>query len=295
MKYPHCIHCRDHVTWYSIWFNVFMVTYKIIMSLVTNCAALMADAFHSMADLLASVFTLFSLRLSDRPADDKFAYGYGKIQHISSGIVGLILVIGSIFIMVDALLSIINNTFATPDRMSLVAAVVSTIGNELMFQYQRCVAVENNSPAIMANAWDNRSDAFSSVGMVVGLFFATVLDFPVADPLAAIILSILVIKIGIELIIEAVDNLMDASPDVEELEGIYKIIRAFPRIEGINYLRARSLGESLYIEADLRVDKDLKVFEGDLILAALTDKLRLNVENVGSMQFYLTPDVRDAA
>ncbi|MBF0191933.1 MAG: magnetosome biogenesis CDF transporter MamB [Magnetococcales bacterium] len=293
MKYPHCIQCRDDVTWYSIWFNVFMVAYKVVMSLVTNCAALMADAFHSLADLLASVFTLFSLRLSDKPADEKFAYGYGKIQHISSGIVGLILVVGSIFILVDALLSIINNTFATPDRMALLGAVVSTIGNELMYQYQRCVAIENNSPAIMANAWDNRSDAFSSIGMVIGLFFATILDFPIADPLAAILLSLLVIKIGIELIVEAVNNLMDASPDVEELEGVYTIIRTFPRIMGINYLRARSLGESLYIEADLRVNKDLKVFEGDLILAALKEKITQSVENIGSIQFYLTPDVRD--
>ncbi|MBF0144360.1 MAG: magnetosome biogenesis CDF transporter MamB [Magnetococcales bacterium] len=293
MKYPHCGQCRDEVTWYSIWFNVFMVVYKVIMSLVTNCAALMADAFHSLADLLASVFTLVSLRISDRPADEKFAYGYGKIQHISSGIVGLILVIGSIFILVDALVSILNNTYATPDRMALVAAVVSTVGNELMFHYQRCVAIENNSPAIMANAWDNRSDAFSSVGMVIGLFFATILGFPIADPLAAILLSLLVIKIGLELIIEAVDDLMDAAPDVAELEGLHQIIRAFPRVGGVNYLRARSLGEKLYIEADIRVDKNLKVYEGDVILAALREKILLGRENVGRIQFYLTPEVSD--
>ncbi|MBF0184929.1 MAG: magnetosome biogenesis CDF transporter MamB [Magnetococcales bacterium] len=290
MKYPHCAQCRDEVTWYSIWFNVFMVVYKVIVSLVTNCAALMADAFHSLADLLASVFTLVSLRISDRPPDDKFAYGYGKIQHISSGIVGLILAVGSVFILVDALMSIINRTYAAPENMALVAAVVSTVGNELMFHYQKCVAIENNSPAIMANAWDNRSDAFSSVGMVVGLFFATIMDFPIADPLAAILLSLLVIKIGVELIIEAVDDLMDSSPDVEELEELYKIIRSFPRVVGINYLRARSLGETLYVEADLRVDGRLKVFEGDLILAALKEKLKHSVENIGSMQFFLTPE-----
>ncbi|MBF0110530.1 MAG: magnetosome biogenesis CDF transporter MamB [Magnetococcales bacterium] len=292
MKYPHCVQCRDEVTWYSIWFNVFMVVYKIVTSLLTNCAALMADAFHSLADLLASVFTLVSLRISHRPPDDRFAYGYGKIQHISSGIVGLILIVGSIFILVEALLSMINNTFATPDRTALLAALVSTVGNELMYQYQRCVAIENNSPAIMANAWDNRSDAFSSVGMVIGLFFATILDFPIADPLAAILLSMLVIKIGVELIIEAVDNLMDASPDVAELKGLYQIIRTFPRVLGINYLRARSLGENLYIEADICVSKDLKVFEGDVILAALKEKVKHEVENIGSIQFFLTPEVR---
>ena len=293
MKHAHCAQCRDQVTWYSIWFNVFMVVYKVIMYLTTNCAALMADAFHSLADLLASVFTLFSLRISNKPADDKFAYGYGKVQHISSGIVGLILVVGSIFILVDAAVSIVYNTFATPDRMALLGAVVSTIGNELMFQYQRCVAVENNSPAIMANAWDNRSDAFSSIGMVIGLFFATVLDFPMADPLSAILLSLLVIKIGLELGVDAVHNLMDASPDVAELEGLYQAIRTFPRVREINYLRARSLGESLYVEADIRVDRNLKVFEGDLILSALKEKIRQTVNNIGSIQLYLTPEMGD--
>ncbi|MBF0295700.1 MAG: magnetosome biogenesis CDF transporter MamB [Magnetococcales bacterium] len=289
MRYPHCIQCRAEVTWYSIWFNVFMVTYKVIMSITTNCAALMADAFHSLADLLASIFTLISLRISNRPPDEEYAYGYGKIQHISSGIVGLILAVGSIFIIVEALVNIINHTYAAPDRISLLGAIVSTVGNELMFHYQRCVAVENNSPAIMANAWDNRSDAFSSLGMVVGLFFATVLDFPIADPISAILISMLVIKIGIELIMEAVNNLMDASPDKEELEGIYQTIRTFPRVKEVNYLRARSLGDTLYVEADIRVDRNLKVFEGDLILAALTEKIKHSAENIGSIRIFLTP------
>ena len=291
MKYPHCPQCRNEVTWYSIWFNVFMVVYKIIMSLMTNCAALMADAFHSLADLFASILTLFSLKLSAKPANEQYAYGYGKIQHISSGIVGLILLVGSIFIMVDAVMSIVKDTFGETGRLSLVAAVVSTIGNELMFHYQKCVATQNNSPAIMANAWDNRSDAFSSLGMVIGLLFATVLGFPIADPLAAIILSLLVIKIGFELISDAVDNLMDATPEIAESAALYKIISTFPKVLGVNHLRARSMGETVHMEIDIRVDGRLKVFEGDLILVALREKIKQELGSIGELQFFMTPAI----
>ncbi|MBF0123867.1 MAG: magnetosome biogenesis CDF transporter MamB [Magnetococcales bacterium] len=283
MKYPHCPECRDVVTWYSIWFNVFLVTFKGLMAILTNSAALVAESLHSMADLLASFVTLASMRISRLPVNERHAYGYGKIQHISSGIVGLILAGGSVYLLIDAALSIWRGTYEAPNTTALLAAVVSVIGNELMFRYQMCVATENNSPAITANAWDNRSDAFSSVGVTIGIFFATVLDFPVADPISAIVISVLVIKIGMDLIIEAVDNLMDATPQVAELETVYQIIRGFPLVLGINYIRARSLGENLYVEVDIRIDGQLKVFESDMLLLTLKEKIKQGMGDLGAI------------
>jgi cation diffusion facilitator family transporter len=160
-----------------------------------------------------------------------------------------------------------------------------------MFRYETCVATENNSPAIMANAWDNRSDAISSAGVLVGLLFAT-LGFPIADPIGALVIGLMVAKIGLSLILESIDSLMDAAPDLVRSEGLYNLIRTFPKVRGINYLRARSLGEHLYVEVDIRVDPHLKVFEGDLILAALQNKIKQEIEHVGEIQLYLTPQIR---
>ncbi|MBF0621332.1 MAG: magnetosome biogenesis CDF transporter MamB [Magnetococcales bacterium] len=289
MKYDYCSDCREVVTWYSIGTNIFLVIFKGALGVMTGCAALVADAFHSMADVIASGVTMISLRISNRPADEKHTYGYGKIQHISSGIVGLILLAGACVIMVNSVRDIILGQYDSPEHIAFFGALVSVFSNELMYRYQFCVGTENNSPAILANAWDNRSDALSSIGVMVGIVFATFLGFPIADPLAAIAVSVLVMRISTELLTESVSNLMDSTPEVLESEVIYKIVRKFPKVMGVNYFRARSLGQDLYVEIDVQVDDDLKVFEGDLIVEALKQTLNQKLDNIGEIQIVLSP------
>ncbi|MGN7613621.1 magnetosome biogenesis CDF transporter MamB [Magnetococcales bacterium HHB-1] len=293
MKYDYCSDCRQEVTWWSIGINIFLVIYKGTLGAVTGCAALVADAFHSSADVIASSVTMVSIRVSNRPSDEKHAYGYGKIQHISSLIVGILLFGGGVLILVDAVSSIITGDYDAPHYVALVGALVSVLSNELMFRYQSCVAIENNSPAIMANAWDNRSDAISSVGVMIGILFATVLGFPIADPLAAIGVAYMVMKIGFELSTEAVDHLMDSAPESEEVEEIYGIIKKIPKIHRVNYLRARSLGEKLYVELDIDVESSLKVYESDLIVESLKQKIFQHIEHVGQVQVFVSPSEED--
>ncbi|CAK0765334.1 Magnetosome protein MamB [Gammaproteobacteria bacterium] len=288
MKYPRCAQCRDQVEWYVLAGNTGLVIFKGSLGIMSGSAALIADTFHSFADVLATIVTLFSLKVSAREPDKIHAYGYGKIQHISSGVIGLLLLGGSIFILIGAVLDIVRGTYEAPNSVSLFGAFFAILANEAMFRYESCVAVENNSPAIMANAWDNRSDAISSAGVLVGLVFATLLGFPIADPITAALVGVVIIKIAVHLLIEATDNLMDATPDFIESSGLFGIISKFPAVIGINYLRARSLGEDFYIEADVRIDPKLKVYEGDLIVATLEEQIKQKLEHVGSVQIYLS-------
>jgi cation diffusion facilitator family transporter len=291
MKYPRCVQCRDEVEWYVLWGNSGLVILKGGLGVMSGSAALIADTLHSFADVLATIMTLISLKISARAPDERHSYGYGKIQHVASGIIGLLLVTGSVFIVTGAFIDILNGSYEAPKKIALLGALFAIVANELMFRYETCVATENNSPAIMANAWDNRSDAISSAGVLVGLLFAT-LGFPIADPIGALVIGLMVAKIGLSLILESIDSLMDAAPDIVRSEGLYNLIRTFPKVRGINYLRARSLGEHLYVEVDIRVDPHLKVFEGDLILAALQNKIKQEIEHVGEIQLYLTPQIR---
>ncbi|CAK0745740.1 Magnetosome protein MamB [Gammaproteobacteria bacterium] len=290
MKYPHCAQCRNQVEWYVLAGNTGLVIFKGALGVMSGSAALIADTFHSFADVLATIVTLFSLKVSARAPDHIHAYGYGKIQHISSGTIGLLLLGGSIFILTGSMIDIVRGTYGTPKTMALLGAFFSILANEFMFRYESCVAKENNSPAIMANAWDNRSDALSSTGVLIGLIFATLLGYPIADPVTAVLIAIVIIKIAVTLIVEAIHNLMDATPDFVKSSDLFGIIRKFPSVTGINYLRARSLGEDFYIEADVRVDKKLKVYEGDLIVATLEDQIKKELEHVGSIQIYLSPE-----
>ncbi|MBF0448106.1 MAG: magnetosome biogenesis CDF transporter MamB [Magnetococcales bacterium] len=288
MKFDHCRACKTEVTWYSIFVNIFLVIFKGVLGALSGSAALVADSFHSSADVIASSVTMVSLRISSKPADENHAYGHGKIQFISSAIVGLILLTGSFFIMIGAIKNIVAGHYVAPDKIALLGAAVSILCNEFMFRYQSCVGKENNSPAILANAWDNRSDAYSSTAVFVGIAFAT-FSFPIADALAALGVSLMVIRIGLELINDSIDGLMDASPEMEDLQGVYRAARKVAGILGISYMRARTIGEELHVEINIEVDETLKVYEGDLIVEVLTQKISQELEHVGTVQVFLTP------
>ena len=289
MKFSHCTECRDEVVWYAVVVNVCQMIFKGSLGIITGSAALVADAFHSSADVIASSVTVLSLKVSKKPPDEEHAYGHGKIQFISSSVVGLILISGALLLMVESLYKVMEGAYGPPSRLALVGAAVSILVNELMYRYQGCVANELNSPAIMANAWDNRSDAMTSVGVFIGIIFAT-FGYPIADPLAAVGMSLLVMRIGFGLNVEAVRGLMDAMPDREELETIYRTAKSAPGVLGIAYLRARTLGESMQVDINVRVDANLKVYEGDLIVDVLRQKIITALDNENcEIQVYLTP------
>lgn len=288
MKYDHCAKCRDEVVWYAFFVNVAQVFFKGTLGALSGSAALIADAFHSSADLIANIVTMISLKISSKSADEHHAYGYGNIQYISSSIVGLILIVGAILLMVHSVKSIIMGNITAPARIALFGAAISISLNEIMFRYQSCVGKENNSPAIIANAWDNRSDAFSSAAVLVGIVFAT-FGYPIADPLAAVGVSLVVIKIGAGLNKDAIKGLMDSAPEVGDLKEIYNIVKDVPGVLGVSYLRGRTVGESLHVDIEIEVDGEYRVYEGDLVVDVVKEKIMNGVEHAEEIQVFLSP------
>ncbi len=259
------------------------------LGIMTGSAALVADAFHSGADVIAAIVTMISMRIAHSPADSDHAYGHGKIQFLSSFLVGIILAVGAFFLLINSVLTVMKGSYEPPNRIAVLGAVLSIIANEIMFRDQRCVATELNSPAIMANAWDNRSDAISSAGVLIGLLFAT-FGYPIADPLASVALSLVVLHIGFELILDSIKGLMDSTPDAEKMEQIYRITKRSPGILEIIYLRARVMGDALHVVLSVGVDGRLKVYEGDLIVDVLKNNILRELEdNKSEIQIYLTP------
>lgn len=289
MKFPHCGQCRNVAVYYAIVVNGSLMVFKASLGLMSGSAALLADSFHSGADVIADIVTLISMRISNGPADAGHAYGHGKFQFFSSFGVGLLLAVGAFFLLLNSVLNVMKGNFEVPNRIAILGAIISIIANEIMFHYQRCVSTELSSPAIMATAWDNRSDAISSTGVLIGLLFAT-LGYPIADQLASVVLSLIVLYIGFELVLEAIQGLMDTMPDREKLETIYRIVKQSPGVLGIVDLRARVMGEALHVILNVQVDGRLKVYEGDLIVDVLKERILRGLEDARSeIQIYLTP------
>jgi cation diffusion facilitator family transporter len=288
MKFEHCKECRNEVVWWAFFVNIAQMTYKGLLGIMTGSAALIADAMHSGADVVASSVTMASLKISAKPADERHPYGYGNIQFISSSIVGIILILGAIYLIYESFMAILAGEISAPNVAAVLGAALSALTNELMYRYQSCVATENNSPAIMANAWDNRSDALSSVAVLVGIIIA-VMGFPIADNLAAIAVGFMVVRIGVELNTDAISGLMDSSIEIEDLKEVYDLVNEIEGVEGIAYLRGRNVGEDLHVEINVKVNRNLSVAESDQISDWITEKIEYEIGHVKDVLVLITP------
>lgn len=288
MKFERCIRCRDEVIWWAIVVNIAQTAYKGLLGVMTGSTALVADSLHSGADVVASIVTMASVKISKRTSSENYQFGFGNIQFISSSIVGLILIFGAFFLMYESVLKIVEGDLSPPSVIAVLGAIVSVAINELMYRYQNCVGRQNNSPAIIANAWDNRSDALSSLGVLIGISIA-VLGFPIADVLAAMVVAVLVAKIGIGLNIDAVNGLMDSSLEMDVLGVVYHIAAQIPQVEEVRYLRGRNVGEDVHLDIGLGIDGALKVYESDFIVAAVKERVFSAIKHVKDIRVTVMP------
>jgi cation diffusion facilitator family transporter len=288
MRFEHCKDCREEVVWWAFYVNICQTVFKGILGLLSGSAGLLADSLHSGADVVASGVTMICVKMSDKPADEKYPFGYGNIQYISSSIVGMILLLGAVFLMYESVTKIIGGDLKAPSLVAALGAAVTIVTNELMYRYQICVGTENNSPAIIANAWDNRSDAISSVAVLVGVV-ASVAGFPIADTLAALGVSLLVGKIGIELIAEAVKGLMDTSVDNEMLTSVWQIAKAHPAVDSIYHLRGRHVGEEVHFDIRLRVNPGMKLRDSTIVAEQVRAQIVEAIPHARDIRLFVGP------
>ncbi|MEO5340249.1 MAG: cation diffusion facilitator family transporter [Magnetococcus sp. MYC-9] len=274
--------------WFVFFGNCFIMTYLYLLGIMTGSAALKADAIHASADVLSTIVTMLSIKFSKKASDDAHPYGYGKIQYISSAITGMLLLSAAIMIFSNAFSAIMSGHSTAPNPIALFGAAVAIFVNEIMYRNQECLATQINSPAVMANAWDNRSDAISSVGVLIGVSIA-VMGYPIADSLTALAVSLVIMKIAYSLNVEAVRGLLDTTVDDETLESIFQITKSTVGVLGISYLRVRTMGETLHMEIAIQVDPKLRVYEGEVIVEFLRDRIKKNIGQKSDLSIFLFP------
>lgn len=288
MKCDSCRKCYGEVVWWAFFVNIAQMTFKGILGALSGSAALVADSLHSGADVVATMVTMVGIKLSGRPANENYPFGFGNVQYVSSSIVGLILILGALFLMYQSVVKIASGDIVAPSVVAALGAGVSVVTNELMYRYQSCVGRENNSPAIIANAWDNRSDSLSSLGVLIGIAVA-VLGFPIADNLAAIAVAVLVAKIGVELNIDAVNGLLDSSVEMDVIVTAHDIAKETPHVQEVHHLRGRNVGEEVYLDISICVDGGLKIYESDFIAEAVKRRIFANIKHVKDVQVFVVP------
>ena len=241
----------------SIVINLVLSILKLIAGIVAHSGAMVSDAIHSASDVGSTLIVIVGVRLSGKQSDQEHPYGHERMECVSSIILSGLLLATGIGIGISGLENIVKSTsgkaIEIPGMLALIAAVVSIVVKEWMFWYTRGAAKKINSGALMADAWHHRSDAMSSVGAFVGIFGAR-MGYPILDPIASVVICLLIGKASIDIFRDAVDKMVDRSCDRQTEESIRRTVLSVEGVKGVDLLQTRLFGSKLYVDLEIAAD-----------------------------------------
>ena len=246
--------------------NVTLLIFKFVAGIISNSAAMIADAVHSLSDFITDVVVIVFVKISSKPQDKSHDYGHGKFETLATLIIGLALLFIGLMILYNGASATyrciwLGEELHRPGMIAFWAAIFSIILKEAVYQYTVYKGKNLNSQAVIANAWHHRSDAFSSIGTAVGIGGAIFLGdkWVVLDPIAAIVVSVFIINVSLKIIIKSINELLEKSlPDEIENE-IIKVAESFDMVKDVHDLRTRRIGNNIAIEMHLLMDGNLSL------------------------------------
>ena len=260
--------------------NFLLLTFKFIAGFLSNSAAMIADAVHSLSDFLTDIVVMIFVRISSKEEDENHHYGHGKFETLATVIIGIVLVAVGLGIMKNGITSIIEvakgNTIKAPGIIALVAAIVSIIVKEILYRYTVIKGKKLDSPSVVANAWHHRSDAFSSIGTTLGIGGAILLGnkWTILDPIAAVAVSVFILKVAYQLTKAGLDELLEKSLPKEIEKKIIETLLSFDEISSPHHLRTRRIGKSYSIEVHIRMDGEMSLYDAHQITVDIEKKLK---------------------
>lgn len=243
--------------------NIFLVVFKFIAGFLGRSSAMVADAIHSLSDLLTDFIIIIFVRKASKPIDHTHEYGHGKFETLASLIIGVILFLVGLGILISGIEDCIKFFQGEPGQkprwIALIAAILSIALKEGAFRYTKREGNKINSPVLIANAWHHRSDAYSSIATLIGVAGSMFLGEKglILDPLAAILVSFYICKSGYDVIKPSVDELLEKSLPLDTEKEIRSILKSIEGIEGVHNLKTRKIGSRIAIEAHTEMDGNI--------------------------------------
>ncbi len=278
----------QNITIAGILSNILLVVLKGVVGWLGKSQALMADAFHTFSDLFSNFIVYVSLKVSKKPVDETHPYGHGKAESIAASTVGIILIGGGLIILFGSIRNVVYGDIVRPALLTLAIAIFSFVGKEILFRVTYIIGKNLKSPAVIASAWDHRSDAYSSIGVSIGIFGA-IIGFPVLDSIAGAMVSVFIIKIGYKLAIESGQRLMDKSIDEETIKKIEKIAGSVKGVEHIHEVKARYMGQFVLVDLKIEVDSELTIARGHSIGGKVKYAIMENIPNISDVMVHINP------
>jgi cation diffusion facilitator family transporter len=277
------------ITYLGMVMNIALSVIKVAIGLSAASLALVADGIHSLSDVATDVAVLLGLRIGSKEPDQSHPYGHGRAETFSAGLVALVLIVVGGAMIYYATLAIAKDEVTAPRLGVLIAAIISIAAKEWLYRATQKVAIQSHSPALYANAWHHRSDAFSSVAVVIG-FVSLEFGFGHGDQVAAIAVGLMIIWVGISVISDTLRELTEAAVDPDTIEHIKEIINADSSIRHWHKLRTRTVGREVFLDLHILVDPDLKITAAHEISERLEKTLDKQITRPINITVHIEPD-----
>jgi len=275
--------------------NVALLTFKFIAGIMGHSSAMIADAVHSLSDFVTDLVVLAFVRISAKPQDESHDYGHGKFETIASFFIGLALVAAATGIIVSGGVKFADwlggAQLAAPGKLALWAALLSIAVKEGLYRYTVHCGKRLDSQVVIANAWHHRSDALSSIGAALGIGGAIVLGdrWTVLDPLASIVVGLMLVKVAVDLLKGSIGELTEQSLPAEVEQEIEDIVKTFPAVSEPHNLRTRRIGNHFAIEMHVRMDGCLSLSDAHDQATAIERELKRRFGTTTHVTIHMEP------
>lgn len=280
--------------------NAVLIVLKFVAGIVGRSSAMVADAVHSLSDFITDVIVLIMVHIAGKPRDKGHDYGHGKFETLATLIIGIILAAAGIGLMINGIELVIRSIkgeeLPKPGLVALIIAILSIVAKEWLYRYTAAKGKTLNSQAVVANAWHHRSDAVSSGGTLVGIAGAMFLGarWRILDPIAAIVVSIFIIKSGYDIMKPCISELLEASLPEDQEQEILDIVKSIDGIKGVHNLRTRRVGNDIAVDLHAKMDGNQTLEQAHTRATAAERALRRRFGQRSMINIHMEP-LRDSA
>lgn len=281
----------NKVSFITIIGNALLALFKLMAGIIANSSAMLSDAIHSASDIFSTIVVIIGIKMASKKADKEHPYGHERLECVAAILLSVVLFITGLGIGTESLKTILSKNYteiAVPGILALVAAIVSILMKEGMYWYTRYYAKKIDSGALMADAWHHRSDAFSSVGALIGIGGAR-LGFPIMDSIASLVIFVFIIKAAIDIFKDAMDKMIDRSCDEKTENQIYACVLNNKGVRGVDMLHTRIFGNKIYVDIEIQVDASYTLKKAHGIAKEVHDDIEENFPKVKHIMVHVNP------
>lgn len=281
----------NRVSMITIIGNITLSVIKLIAGIIAHSNAMISDAVHSASDVFSTIIVIIGIKLASKKSDKEHPYGHERLECVAAIVLAIVLFITGLGIGMEALKNIVSGDYENlmvPGILALIAAILSIVAKEGMYWYTRYYAKKIDSSALMADAWHHRSDAFSSIGALIGIGGAR-LGFPIMDSIASLVIFVFIVKAAFDIFKDAMDKMVDHSCDEAMEKQLRDCIMRNDKVLGLDLLQTRIFGNKIYVDVEIQADGSLTLREGHKIAEAVHDDIERTFPKVKHIMVHVNP------